>query len=229
MLVSGNTFDNPRLSAVLLTIGIYKGHGFYLRSDNFLEKLPMFAASRYTDHCNDWKIMSMVMKSGDKAAQYEADVKSGKLDIFLFKCLFWTCMSHYPHMRSLHGSDGRLYLNQLCFDGDTLARQKMDEFITKGYKLTEQEQEIWDKMQDLLQKIKKECKDEYHPEFKYGLYQIDEEINIKIQQGYKKDGKPNMVIKYGDLNNMIKDLKSMVKSYYLGNLVDTLFEYEFLK
>ena len=105
----------------------------------------------------------------------------------------------------------------------------MDEFITKGYKLTEQEQEIWDKMQDLLQKIKKECKDEYHPEFKYGLYQIDEEINIKIQQGYKKDGKPNMVIKYGDLNNMIKDLKSMVKSYYLGNLVDTLFEYEFLK
>lgn len=229
MLVSGNTFDNPRLSAVLLTIGIYKGHGFYLRSDNFLEKLPMFAASRYTDHCNDWKIMSMVMKSGDKAAQYEADVKSGKLDIFLFKCLFWTCMSHYPHMRSLHGSDGRLYLNQLCFDGDTLARQKMDEFITKGYKLTEQEQEIWDKMQDLLQKIKKECKDEYLPEFKYGLYQIDEEINIKIQQGYKKDGKPNMVIKYGDINNMIKDLKALVKQYYLDNLVDTLFEYEFLK
>lgn len=222
-------FDNNRLHANFLIAGRYNGHGFYLRSDNFLEKLPMFAASRYTDHCNDWKIMSMIMKSGDKAAQYEADVKSGKLDIFLFRCLFWTCMSHYPHMRSLHGSDGRLYLNQLCFDGDTLARQKMDEFITKGYKLTEQEQEIWDKMQDLLQKIKKECKDEYHPEFKYGLYQIDEEINIKIQQGYKKDGKPNMVIKYGDLNNMIKDLKALVKQYYLDNLVDTLFEYEFLK
>ena len=53
-------------------------------------------------------------------------------------------------------------------------------------------------------------------------------MNIKVQQGYK-DGKPNMVIKYGDLNNMIKDLKALVKQYYLDELVDTLFEYEFLK
>lgn len=229
LVSDGYNFDSPRLHSSLLISGRYQGNGFYLRSDNFLEKLPIFAASRYTDHCNDWKIMSMIMKSGDKAAQYEADVKSGKLDVFLFKCLFWTCMSHYPHMRSLHGSDGRLYLNQLCFDGDTLAKQKMDDFIAKGYKLTDQEQEIWDKMQELLKKTKKECKDEYYPEFTYGLYQIDEEINIKIQQGYKKDGKPNMVIKYGDLNNMIKDLKALVKQYYLDNLVDTLFEYEFLK
>ena len=222
-------FDNNRLHSNLLIAGRYDGNGFFLRKDNYIEKLPMFAASRYPDHCNSWKIMSMVMKSGDKAAQYEADVKSEKLDIFLFRCLFWTCMSHYPHMRSLHGSDGRLYLNQLCFDGDTLARKKFDDFITMGYKLTDQEREIWDKMQDLLQKIKKECKDEYHSEFTYGLYQIDEEINVKIQQGYKKDGRPNMVIKYGDLNNMIKDLKALVKQYYLDNLVDTLFEYEFLK
>lgn len=221
-------FDNNRLHSNLLIAGRYDGHGFFLRNDSFIEKLPMFAASRYPDHCNDWKIMSMTMKSGDKAAQFEADVKSGKLNVFLFKCLFWTCMSHYPHMRSLHGSDGRLYLNQLCFDGDTLARKKFDEFIAMGYKLTDQEQELWDKMQDLLQKIRKECADEYHPEYRYGLYQIDEEINIKVQQGYK-DGKPNMVIKYGDLNNMIKDLKALVKQYYLDELVDTLFEYEFLK
>ena len=33
----------------------------------------------------------------------------------------------------------------------------------------------------------------------------------------------------GDLNNLIKDLKGMLKQYYLHNLVDTLFEYEFLK
>lgn len=38
-----------------------------------------------------------------------------------------------------------------------------------------------------------------------------------------------MVTKYGDLNNLIKDLKGMVKTYYLNNLVDALFEYEFLK
>ncbi|MCH4062927.1 MAG: hypothetical protein LKG48_05005 [Lachnospiraceae bacterium] len=229
MLTKTSGFDNPRLSSNLLVAGKYDGHGFYLRSDNFLEKLPCFAASRYTDYCNDWKVMSMVMKSGDKATQYEADVKSGRLNVFLFHCLFWTCMSHYPHMRSLHGSDGRLYLNQLCFDGNTLARQKLDEFLAKGYKLTEEEQTLWNKMQALLEKVKTDCTDEYRPEFTYGLYQIDEEINVKIPVGTKADGTPKMEWKYGDLNNMIKDIKALDKQYYLDNLVDTLFEYEFLK
>jgi hypothetical protein len=45
----------------------------------------------------------------------------------------------------------------------------------------------------------------------------------------KKDGTPNMVIRDGDLNGMIKSLKSMFKDYYLSDLVDALFEYEFLK
>lgn len=86
---------------------------------------------------------------------------------------------------------------------------------------------MFDKWDAILEKVHET--DEYNPAFTYGLYQIDEEINIKVQQGVKKDGSPNMVTKYGDLNNLIKDLKGMVKAYYLGNLVDTLFEYEFLK
>lgn len=224
-----NTFDNPRYCSMLLIGGVYNGHGFYLRNDNYVEKLPMFAASRYTDYCNSWKVMSMIMKSGDQSARYEADVNSGILDVFLFRCLFWTCMSHYPHMRSLYDSNGRLYLNQLCFDGNTLAKQKIDEFIAKGYKLTTEEQVLWDKMQALLLKVKTECTDEYRPDFLYGLYQIDEEINIKIPIGAKSDGTPKMDWKYGDINNMIKDIKILAKKYYMDNLTDTLFKYEFLK
>ena len=231
MLVSGNGFDNPRLSAVLTSIGIYKGHGFYVRKDSFVDKLPMFVASRYTDNYNNWKIMSMVMKSGDKAEQYYADVAAHKLDKFLCQCLIWTCMTHYSHMRSLHGSDGRFYRNELCFDNldgkTTLARKKLEEFIANGYELSDEERALFDKWGAILQKV--HDADEYNPEFTYGLYQIDEEINIKVQQGVKKDGTPNMVTKYGDLNNLIKDLKGMLKNYYLNNLVDTLFEYEFLK
>lgn len=227
MVTKSHGLDNPRLSSVLIVAGKYDGHGFYVRSDNFTEKLPMFAASRYPDHCNDWKVMSMVMKSADKSMQYEADVKSGKLDRFLFQTMFWTCMSHYPHMRSLHGSDGRLYLNQLCFDGDTLAKQKLDEYLAKGYKLTDKEQELWDKMQKLLVDIQS-C-DEYRSDFRYGLYQIDEEINVKIKVGTKGDGTDKMDWKYGDLNNDIKTIKALAKQYYIDNLVDTLFEYEFLK
>ena len=132
-----------------------------------------------------------------------------------------------PHMRSLYGSDGRLYLNQLCFDGDTLAKQKLDEYLAKGYKLTDKEQELLDKMQKLLVDIQS-C-DEYRSDFKYGLYQIDEEINVKIKVGTKSDGTDKMDWKYGDFNNDIKTIKALAKQYYIDNLVDTLFEYEFLK
>ena len=31
----------------LFRTAIYNGNGFYLRSDNFLEKLPLFAAGKY--------------------------------------------------------------------------------------------------------------------------------------------------------------------------------------
>ena len=224
-------FDNPRLTAQISIGTRFNGNGFAVRSDNFVEKLPLLAAARYTDNFSDWKVMSMVMKSGDKAEQYHADIASGKLDKFLCQCLIWTGLTHYAHMRSLNGSDGRFYRNELCFDnlGDktTLARRKLEEFISNGYQLSDEEKALFDKWNDILEKVKDT--DEYIPKFTYGLYQIDEEINIKVQQGVKKDGSPNMVTKYGDLNNLIKDLKLMLKDYYLNNIVETLFEYEFLK
>ena len=52
--------------------------------------------------------MSFIMKTADKAEQYLADIKNGVLDKFLFRTMFWTSLSHYPHLRSLKGSDGRL-------------------------------------------------------------------------------------------------------------------------
>ncbi len=231
MVANQSGFDNARLNAIFTVSGAYGGNGFYLRSDNFLEKLPMFAASRYTDNDNDWKIMSMVMKSGDKAEQYHADVASGRLDAFLCKTLIWTGLTHYAHMRSLNGSDGRFYRNELCYDNldgkTTIARQKLNAFIASGYALSDEEVQLFMKWDAILEKV--HVADEYIPGFTYGLYQIDEEINVKIPQGTRKDGSPNMVTKYGDLNNLIKDLKAMLKRYYLKSLVDTLFEYEFLK
>ncbi len=228
----GNTFDNPRLTSRFTIGGMYNAHGFYLRKDNFVQKLPLFASSRYTDNYNDWKTMSMIMKSGDKAEQFNADVKKGILNKFLCQTLIWTGLTHYAHLRSLNSKDNRFfYKNEICFDNldgkTTLAREKLEEFISEGYKLSEEEMQLFDKWNNILEKTKET--DEYNPKYTYGLYQIDEEINIKIQQGVKKDGTPNMVTKYGDLNNLIKDMKGMIKSYYLNNIVDKLFEYEFLK
>ena len=87
--------------------------------------------------------MSMVMKSGDKEKEFKKDVADGKLDAFLCKCLIWTCFTHYAHMRSLNGSDGRLYLNELCFDSDTLAAKKLQEFKDAGYTLAKEEEELF--------------------------------------------------------------------------------------
>lgn len=220
--------DNPRLSSCLLVAGRFDGNGFYLRKNNYLEKLPLFAATRYPDHFNDWKVMSMVMKSADKAEKYLDDARSGVLDIYLHRVLFWVCMSHYPHMRSLKGSDGRDYLNELCFENNTLAKKEWNKFLkNSGYEMTDEEKNLEVKMKRLLKDIKS-C-DEYKSEFKYGLYQIDEEINVKIQKGVNPDGSPKMVFKYGDLNNLIKEIKALSRDYYKKNLVETLFEYELLK
>ena len=75
----------------------------------------------------------------------------------------------------------------------------------------------------------KETGEGYNPDFKYGLYQIDEEVNYKIESSPDKNGKTRMVFADGDLNNMIKAFKKKVRTYYINNLVDVLYEYEFLK
>ncbi|MGP1580817.1 MAG: hypothetical protein ACTTH5_07360, partial [Wolinella sp.] len=70
---------------------------------------------------------------------------------------------------------------------------------------------------------------DFKAEFTYGIFQIDEEINIKIQSGIKPNGEPNMVFADGELNNMLKGFKKAVKRYYLENLVEIMFKYELLK
>ena len=231
MVADSSNFDNPDLMSVLIRCGLYKGHGFYLRSDNYIEKLPMFAASRYVRYNRSWTERARIMKSADKAAQYFADVEAGVLDGFLCKCLIFTCLEMQNHCLSFYGSDGRFYRNELCLDSldgkETLAKKTLTGFINKGYELTEEDAALGEKWATVMEKVKET--DEYDPTLTYGLYQIDTEINIKIQQGVKKDGSPNMVTKYGDLNNLIKDLKRMVGEYYLKYIVPPLFEYEFLK
>ena len=242
LAVDSAGFDNPRLHACLTRTAKFNGNGFFVRKDNFLEKLPLFAASRYTDHVSDWTVMSMVLKSGDKKKEFERDAAAGKLDDFLCKCLIWTCFTHYSHMRSLNGSDGRLYMNELCFDGDTLAARKLQAFKDAGYQMTREEEELFADWNNILKRVSqkftdgsyrypynKETGEGYNPDFKYGLFQIDEEVNYKIETAPDKSGKTRMVYADGDLNNMLKAFKKKVREYYINNLVDTLYEYEFLK
>lgn len=164
--------------------------------------------------------MSQVMKSADKYEDYIKDVKSNKLKKWLLKNLLWTSLTHYSHMRSLNGSDGRFYRNELCLDttnGETIASNYL-----KDLSYNEDEKNLIKVWKQILEQAKKTK--EYNKEFTYGLYQIDEELNTDY-----KDEKNKTVYNYPELNGHIKTLKALLKNYYLNEIVPVLFEYEFLK
>ncbi len=220
MVIDGSNFDNPDLMSVLIRAGLYKGHGFYLRSDNYLEKLPMFCASRYITYNRRWTERARIMKSADGADRFGRDVINGKLDQWLLKCLLFTCLEMQNHMRTFTGSDGRFYRNELCLDtthGETLASHDLlrldmdsDESTLIG---------LWN---TLLQRAK--VTSEYDPSLTYGVYQIFDEIDTSY-----KDDEGNTVWNNIEVHSALQTLKELVKAYYNKEIVPTLFEYEFLK
>lgn len=219
MAVHSVSFDNARTHSSLLVAGRYDGNGFFLRKDNFLEKLPMFATSRYTDYNNNWKVMSMAMKSGDGSEQFHKDVRSGKANTFLTKTLLWTTLTHYNKIRSLYGSDERFYRNELSLDitnGPTIASKHLNE-----QKLNQVEVELieqWGRVMNAAKNTKN-----YNKKFTYGLFQIDEELNTK-----HKDEKGNNIPDYPELQGYINSMKAMLKKYYIEEIQETLFHYKFV-
>ena len=222
LAVYSSGFDNPDAHSSLLVGGRYDGNGFYLRRDNFLEKLPMFAASRYISYNGSWTERGRVMKSADGADRFAADVASGKLRQWLLKTLLFTCMEYQNHMRSFKGSDGRFYRNELCLDtsnGATVASEAL-----QGLENSEREESLLKAWQRVIEEAKNT--DHFDPSLTYGLYQIGEELNTWYKPDNNQKGR---VYDYPALNGSIKALKELNKEYYLREIVPTLFEYEFLK
>ncbi len=220
MVVDGPGFDNPDLHSVLLTAGIYNGNGFYLRSDNYLEKLPLFCASRYITYNRAWTERARIMKSADGSDRFNADVKSGKLDQWLLKCLLFTCLEMQNHMRSFIGADKRTYRNELCLDttnGETIASLDI-----KKLNVTDKERQLLNQWKTLLDAIRKTS--EYDKKLTYGVYQIFFEIDTSY-----KDEDDNTVWNNIEVHSALQTLKTLVKDYYNKEIVPTLFEYEFLK
>lgn len=213
-------FDNPDAKSSLLVAGRYNGNGFFLHKDNFLEKLPMFCASRYITYNKGWTERARIMKSADGAKRFNLDVKSGKLDQWLRKCLLFTCLEMQNHMRSFTGSDKRYYRNELCLDttnGETIASQN----ILKLKKNDEEKKliEQWDRLLAETKNTK-----EYNKTLTYGVYQIYDEIDTNYKS---EDG--NIIWNNIEVHSALQTLKTLVKKYYLSDIVPTLFEYEFLK
>lgn len=214
-------FDNPDAKSSLLAAGRYNGNGCYIRKDDYLNKLPMFCASRYITYNREWTERARIMKSADGADRFFADVKSGKLNQFLLKCLVFTCFEMQNHMRSFQGTDNRFYRNELCLDttnGETLASRDL-----KNLKENAKEKELFDIWKTIFKWAQKT--DNYNEKLTYGVYQIFAELNTFSQDEETGENKPD----YPELNGALKTLKQKVKEYYNSEIVPVLFEYQFLK
>lgn len=221
MIAGSSGFDKPDLESSLMVAGCYRGNGFFLRKDNYLEKLPMFAASRYITYNREWTERARIMKSADKAETFFADAKNGKLNSFFLKCLLFTCIEMQNHCRTFTGSDGRFYRNELCLDttnGETVASKDI-----KNLKANETEKTILELYSTLLNHVK-ETK-EYRKELTYGIYQIFAEIDTSYTDEITGKTVYNNIQVHSDLQAM----KELCKTYYNSEIVPVLFKYDFLK
>jgi len=203
-------FDHPRLATTLVRCGLYDGHGFYIHTGNYLEKLPLFAAGKY-DSGSRWWEKGTIFKTSDSGDKYTHDLE------FIKSCFLFSCLSYFNKCRSFDGSDNRFYKNELCFDKGTIARNKV-----QSYKLTKEEQDLLDAFYDVLTKAK--ATKNYNKKYTYGTYQIDYELNTR----YKNDN-DEWIYDYPELNTAINSLKTKLTKYYEAVIQPKLFEYELLK
>lgn len=201
--------NSVALTRTITFDALTQSYGFYLRSDNFIEKLPLFAAKLYPQ--KNWYERDVYFTTADGGNRYLKDKD------FLKSCFIFACLSQRNHCRSFKGSDGRFYKNELCFDKGTVASDRL-----KYYKLTAEEKELLDTFTDVLAKAK--STKEYDPKCTYGTYQIDEELNSR-----EKNENDEWIYHYPELNTAINSLKNKIAKYYENIIQPKLFEYELLK
>ena len=199
-------------------------HGlvFYLRSDNYKDKLPLWVAKMFPQ--DNWYEKDVYNTTSDGGDAYTHDKD------FLKSCLIYTCLSNQNKCLSFDGSDGRRYQNELCFDDSReqkpLALQDLEKFAEAGPTALDEEEEkllkIWKR---ILAKAKEV--EGYDPSFNYGVYQITKELNTFTYKGSGR--KRKKVYDHPELNGDLDTLRTMLKAYYKSHITAKMFQYELLK
>lgn len=178
---------------------------------NAMDILPLFVSKLKYSFYNSWTEKIIVFNSLDNGDNYKND-KKFKNDCLLFSCLTDNnkCISN------------DILSNELCLLQNTVADELLDASYNDHYLI-----KLWN---DVLSEVRKDNKVEYDKSKSYGLYQIQKEINLKIESGsYKKTGEPIMILKYPTLDEKIKNLKVELKDFYLKIIEPKLYQYELLK
>lgn len=183
---------------------------YKLAEDNILSQLPLWIANCY--EYADYTEREVIMKTADKEYEYTRN------KTFLYKCFLWAGISQMNRCISKNNLK-----NEFCFGQKTKADK-----ILKKYKKDTLDKSLLNIWFKILKRIKNTS--EYNPNWNYGLYQIDKDINIKIGSGtFNKKNEEIMIPKYRDLDEMVHSLKQELKIYYDKELKPKLFKYELLK
>lgn len=201
MCANATGFDNPNLNSGMTIAGRYDGHGFFVRKNNYLEKMPLFAASRYITYHGGWTERTRIMKSGDGYEKYNKALREKRIEQELLKCLLFNCLVMQNHCQSFYG---RFYNNQMCLDttnGETIATTDL-----KRLHKSEVANELLTQWENVLQSAKKT--ENYNPNINYGVYQIFTDLNTTHKD--EKDG--STIYDYPELNGNLTTLKVLVKN-----------------
>lgn len=191
-----------------------RNNEIYLNPDNYYSMLPIYVAQLTFDRTK-WYNNDNTVRSADMKNKY---LESYDL---LKRCLIFTCLYRNNHMRTDKDSSGKLVVNQLCLDTNTIASKKLSELS-----LDDRDKKLINMWNKVLQ-YAKTSNSTYKANYKYGVYQIMNELDTytEIQKGLtteKKYDNPN-------LHNNLCELNKEVKKYYEELIEPLLFKYELIK
>ena len=186
----------------------YGIRGFYLRDDNYIEKLPLFAAKLFPT--KNWYEKDVYFTTSDKKDDYIKDKD-------LLKASFiYTSLSNKNKCISFI-KDNIFYKNELCFDNNTKASKDL-----KKFNLNEDDKKLLNLWKRILENAK--LTKNYNKDFTYGTYQINEELNT-----FTKDKNNKKIYDYKELNGDLISLKNQLKLYYNKYIKEKLLKYELVK
>lgn len=209
-------FSSPRLTARI--VNIRDGNeGAACDETNIFYLLPLFCLGRnkWAESGNggqDYTIIDTYFKTADGGTLYQSDKQLLKSS-FVFSLLTnWNqCVSN------------EFVKNEMCLGQKTRADKLFEKL-----KLSNEDLKLYNQWLKILNIARKT--QEFQKEYTYGLYQIENDINIKVDSGSRnKKREPIMVHKYPDLNSEISNLKDMLNKYYEENIHEKLLKYELLK
>lgn len=180
-----------------------------LDEKNILNQLPLWCAAKY--ETKDLEL-NILMKGGDGLHQYLEDTK------FLNDCFIWSCLSQ----------KNKCVSNIEKINEMALLQESRADKILEQIKLNSKQKELLNRWKKVLELAKE--KDEFDDKYKYGLNQLEKEINVKICNGsYNKKGEEIWEFKYPDLRDQIKYLKIELKRFYTNEIENKIMKYELIK